>query len=220
MFSKLFNKTCGLSQKSSTVTLKCRREYNPIMLRKHTSIRCLKKPRKPLRTPSQLKNMRPFCRKLHKNHKNKIFILDDESYFTLSNSTLAGNNCYYTDDKVTTPDHIKHKLTSKYEEKILVWVAFSSKGVSKPYFVPSKQAINRFVYFNKCIKPRLIPFIKRHKKYIFWPDEAGAHYSNLSVDYLRKNKIEFVEKKDNLANVLEARPIEDFWGDLKRLVYK
>ncbi len=43
-----------------------------------------------------------------------------------------------------------------------------------------------FVYLNKYIKPRLIPFIKRDIKYIFWPDQAGAHYSNLIVEYLRK----------------------------------
>ena len=42
MLSKLFNKTCGLSQKSAAVTLKCSREYISIMLMKHTSIRCLK----------------------------------------------------------------------------------------------------------------------------------------------------------------------------------
>jgi hypothetical protein len=68
MLSKLFNKTCGLSKKSAAVTLKCSQEYISIMLNKHTSIRCLNKSRKPLRTPSQLKNMRPFCRKHHKNH--------------------------------------------------------------------------------------------------------------------------------------------------------
>ena len=40
------------------------------------------------------------------------------------------------------------------------------------------------------------------------------------VDYYRAQNIRFVEKSENLANVPEARPIEDFWSILKGEVYK
>jgi len=131
--------------------------------------------------------MRPQCRKLHKNNKFITFILDDESYFTLSNSTLAGNDCYYSNDVASTPDEIKHKLKEKYESKGLVWIAISSQGVSQPFFAP----------------------------YIFWQDLASSHYAHSVLNHLRKEKINFVEKVDNPANVPEAQPIEDFWADLK-----
>ncbi len=65
-----------------------------------------------------------------------------------------------------------------------------------------------------------MPFIKKHSNYIFWPDLASSHYANSVLNYLRKQKINFVEKTENPANVPEARPIEDFWADLKREVYK
>jgi hypothetical protein len=218
--TKKFNKTCGISQKSVAEKMKCSQQWVSMMLRTHTRIRRFKKTRKPKRTALQLKQMRPKCRRLHKTFKNYIFILDDESYFTLSNSTLAGNNCFYSDDVSTTPDEIKHNLKSKYEEKVLVWIAFSSKGFSKPFFVPSKQAINQDMYLDQCIKRRLIPFIKKHPKHIFWPDLASSHYAKKVLKYLREQKVIFVEKADNPANVPEARPIEDFWGDLKRTVYR
>jgi hypothetical protein len=38
--------------------------------------------------------------------------------------------------------------------------------------------------------------------------------------YLREKKVNFVEKSDNPANVPEARPIENLWANLKRIVYK
>ena len=38
--------------------------------------------------------------------------------------------------------------------------------------------------------------------------------------FLDSEKIKYVEKLENPANVPEARPIEDFWADLKRQVYK
>ena len=40
------------------------------------------------------------------------------------------------------------------------------------------------------------------------------------VDYLRREKINFVGKYENPANVLEARPIEDFLSILKGEVYE
>jgi len=65
-----------------------------------------------------------------------------------------------------------------------------------------------------------MPFIRKHSNYIFWPDFASSHYANSVLNYLREQKIKFVEKTENPANVPEARPIEDFWADLKREVYK
>ena len=205
VLTKSFKKTCGISRKSVAATMKCSQQYVSKMLKRHTSIKCRKKVRKPKRTPSQLKQMRPKCRKLQKTYKNIFFILDDESYFTLSNSTLAGNNCYYSDDVKTTPDEIKHNLKSKYEEKVLIWIAFSSKGISKPFFVPSKQAINQDVYLDECIRLRLIPFIRKHPNHIFRPDLASSHYAKKVINYSREQKVNFVEKVDNPANVPEAR---------------
>ena len=56
--------------------------------------------------------------------------------------------------------------------------------------------------------------------YIFWPDQAGCHYAEDSLDFLCDNLIHHVNKVDNPANLPEVRPIEDFWSILKAKVYE
>ena len=56
------------------------------------------------------------------------------------------------------------------------------------------------------------PFIKKHYKqgkYVFWPDLATSHTAKSVTNWLKDNNIRFVPKHMNLANVPEARPIED-----------
>ena len=49
---------------------------------------------------------------------------------------------------------------------------------------------------------------------------ASSHYANSVQKWLKDNKIQFIPKSMNVANVPETRKIEDFWGYLKRNVYK
>ena len=68
------------------------------------------------------------------------------------------------------------------------------------------------------IKRGLVPFIEKHHSdgiYNFWPDLASSHYAKVVVGYFRAQKINFVQKIENPANVPEARPIEDFWSIFK-----
>ena len=44
-----------------------------------------------------------------------------------------------------------------------MWLAISNRGMSIPYFGPSKSvAINTEIYINKCLQPRLLPFMHKH----------------------------------------------------------
>ena len=112
---------------------------------------------------------------------------------------------------------------TKYEKKLLVWLCISPKGVSKPYFLPSGLAVNQEVYLENIIKPYLEPFIEKHYPdggFEFWPDLASSHYSKSVLTYLKSKNIKYVPKYMNPANFPKARPIEDFWGNLKNLVYE
>ena len=105
---------------------------------------------------------------------------------------------------------------------MLVWIAFSAKGVSQPLIVPCKSvSINQHIYLTECLQKRLLPFIQKHHQdnnYVFWPDLATSHYAKSCVDWMSKN-IVFVPKSMNPPNVPQARPIENFWGDLAQKVY-
>ena len=94
-------------------------------------ILCYNRKKRPNRTPVQRLVARPKCKRLLQANRNSDFILNDESYFTLSNSTLSDNDTFYSNDRTLTPDDVKHYDKSKYEPKVLVWLAISTKRVSQ-----------------------------------------------------------------------------------------
>ena len=148
--------------------------------------------------------------------------MDDESYFTLSHSTINGNDIFYTSNIDSIPAGVKYTEVTKYKKKLHVWICISELGVSAPIFRQSGMAVNADVYL-KTIKRSLILFIGKYHSnndYKFWPDLPSSHYANKVVDYYRAQNIKFVEKLENSANVQEARPIEEVWAIFKREVYK
>lgn len=184
-----------------------------------------KREKTPKYTEKQAEKAKGLCSKLSNLfYRTACFvILDDEKYFTFDGSNMPGNDRYYSDDKEKCPDDVRFVGKEKYPKKVLVWVAFSSKGISKPLIRPSKsEAIDSDIYINECLVPRLLPFINEHhqdKNYIFWPDLASAHYSKETVSWMNEN-IKFVPKHLNPPNVPQARPIENFWGCLAQKVYE
>jgi hypothetical protein len=219
----MFNHKSGRSQKKSANSFNMHQTYVSKILKKYSNIRAYKKYKKPLMTQLQKSQLRPKCRKILEKYRGYNFILDDESYFTLSHTTLAGNDRFYSDNIQKTPEIIKNSYKSKYEEKILVWIAISPMGMSEPYFRQQGMAVNRFVYRDEILEPFLLPFIKKyhkHDNYVFWPDQASSHYAKEVQDWLFSKKIEFLPKIINPANAPKLRPIEDFWGILKTNGYE
>lgn len=187
-----------------------------------TSIEFRKKTRNLKRTEAQKAAVRPKCGRLARIFSKKEVVIDDKSYFKLSNCEFSINAGFYTSDIDKTPVDVKCKRKDKFEPKLLVWTAFSAKGMAQPYLIPSGQAVNQDVYLNMCLKKRLVPFIRRvHKndQVIFWPDLASAHYSKKVQQYLKSQNIECVAKCDNPANRTEVRPVEVFWAKIKSKVY-
>lgn len=218
----MFNHRSGRSQNAAARKYRCTQPYISYLLKKYTRIRCYKKYKRPLLTSLQRQQARPKCRAMYFKYGEKDFIMDDESYFTLDHSCQPGNNIFYSDDINKTPDTVKYNFREKYPSKLLVWIAISPKGIAKPIFRPSGLAINAEGYL-ETLKSSLVPFIKHNYSsdgYVFWPDLATSHYSTNVQLYLKKQSIPCVLKSINPANLPKARPIEDFWGDLKEKVYK
>jgi len=211
---KTFDHHHGVSQRQVARRFNCVQSYISKILKDKTNIRYYKKKKIPHRSESQLARIKPLCRHIYRNFRNFDFVLDDESYFTYANTTLAGNDGFYSSDVSSTTSDVKFKRKKKYEEKVLVSLIISPKGTSKPMFFESGLAINKQSYI-ECLRKRLIPFIDKHYKneeYLFWPDLASSHYANEVIAFLDSNNIKYVPKVKNPPNVPEARPIEDFWG--------
>jgi len=102
-----------------------------------------------------------------------------------------------------------------------VWLAIGPKGWSEPLIKESNFSIMGAVYLEECIKKRLIPYIRANydDNYVFWSDRASSHYAKNVINHLDREKINYVAKEGNPANVPEARSIEDFWAILKAQVY-
>ena len=218
---KRINHKDGISQRRLATQYGVSQSYISQIINKKTSVRYRKKKKAPKRTAAQKAAIRPKCRALRQLFSKKVIILDDESYFGLSNSELSGNAGFYSSEPDETPYNVKTRETAKFQPKLLVWIALSEKGVSSHYIVPSRQAINGEVYVSKCL-PRLVAFIKKvhnDDNIVFWPDLASAHYSHIAQEYLTAQKVDFVPREQNPACCPELRPIEDFWNELKRVVY-
>ncbi|CAF0734749.1 unnamed protein product [Didymodactylos carnosus] len=109
---------------------------------------------------------------------------------------MPGNAGFYSSDKENSPPGVKYKSQQKFEPKILVWLALSSKGISAPYTGTTKA-----------------PAVDVD------PDLASSHYANKTTDWLNEQKVPSVPKYANPPNVPKARPIEDCWGILAQQMY-
>ena len=215
-----FNNKDGVSQRGAARKFKCSHQYIGKILNDKLGIHVHKKQKIPNRDEKQRAKIQDLCKSLYSQVRGKSCIL--ESFFTFTHGTINGNDNFYSRDVATAPSNIKFSPTSKFEGKLLTWICISDKGISKPFFIKSGLAVNQEINLKDCIKKRLVPFIKAHHsdgKYIFWPDLASSHYANTVTDFLDEKNINYVKRKENPPNVPELRPIEDFWGILKGLVY-
>jgi len=219
----MFDHNDRVSQRQAARRFKCSPSFINYTLKTKTTIKKRKKMKIPKRTDGQKASAQTKCGRLYRISCEKSIILDDESYFTLAHSTINSNNIFYSSNVSQTSPTVKYMPTAKYEKKLLVWLCFSDKGISKPIFRESGFAVNQEIYLHDCIKKKLVPFIEQYHsdgEYIFWPDLASSHYANSVQDYMNEKNINFVKKEDNPANLPECRPIEDFWSILKGKVYE
>lgn len=218
----LFNNSCSISIRQAARKFSVSKSYVHRIVNNKLKLKYRKKISIPSRSEKQINLAKTKCGRLYRFFGDKQFILDDESYFTLTHSSINGNDGFYTKDVSGTPATVKFSKKAKFEQKVLVWIAIGPQGMSQCFIRKSGYAITAKRYLNECIKRRLIPYIHSNYtegEYVFWPDQASAHYAKIVIDYLKAENIEFVDKHLNAACVPEIRAIEDFWSYLKSLVY-
>ncbi|CAF3388174.1 unnamed protein product [Rotaria socialis] len=222
---KSVNNWCGLSQRKLGRRFRVHHSTISRTLRKRTSVVIRKRRKAPkMYSEDQENRARKNCGKMyHKLLSGCDVILDDEKYFKLNGNNVGGNTFFYSTNPVTSPPNIKFQKRKKIEPKLTTWMAMSSKWVSDVYIHRSKQAVLQTTYLNECVNKRLLPFIEKYHhngNYLFWPDLASAHYSNLVKERLQEKNAPFVARQDNPPKVPQARPIETVWALLERNVYE
>jgi hypothetical protein len=56
--------------------------------------------------------------------------MDDESYFSLSDEKIPGNDGFYSSDRLSKSIDVKYRTKSKFPAKVLFWVAISENSRS------------------------------------------------------------------------------------------
>ena len=153
--------------------------------------------------------------------KDDDIVMDDECYLKLSDTN---NNKYYFIDPNGTKSAVIHVEKSKFEQKIMVWIAISPRGASAPVIkTNSKQNVSSEFYQKFMVQDTLIPFLNAmypDGDYVFWPDLATAHYSTSTQDLMASLGVKCIDENSNPPNAPELRPIEKFWAHLKHRVYQ
>jgi hypothetical protein len=96
-------------------------------------------------------------------------VMDDESYFTLDGSNSYGNDYYYSYEGLEAPENAKYIFRSKFPSKVMIWLAISNRGISKPFITPSGNSINSKVYIKECVNKKLVKFLKKYHSDPIWP---------------------------------------------------
>ena len=103
----------GISQRYLAKKFNVNQSHICRTIKQKTIIRYHKKIKAPKRTPEQQSLVRPKCSKLVELFRKKQLIIDDESYFGLSNSNISGNSGFYSSDVTATPSDVKFKKKIK-----------------------------------------------------------------------------------------------------------
>ena len=128
---------------------------------------------------------------------------------------------FYYEGNKEVPSEVKYKRKEKYEPKLMVWAAVSSRGISYLAIFEEKTAMNTELYI-AVITTYLTTFIEENHgdgKYIFWPDLAPCHYAKETLAKMAELGISFVPKEENSPAAPEVRSVEKFWAHLKAKVY-
>ena len=96
----------------------------------------------PRYTPGQAERAKTttsaLCRDFFPASGSTAIVTDDESYFPLKDDRINGKKGFYISPETAfgdVPDEIRLKPKSKYPEKLLVWIAISESGISRPFFL-------------------------------------------------------------------------------------
>lgn len=148
---RLFDHKDGISQRQAAQRFKCTQQTISNSL-KRLNIKARKKKRIPHRDERQISEAKRLCGRLYRKFSNCSWVIDDESYFTLSHSTISGNNIFYTSNVDNTPPSVKFSTKKKFEKKAIVWMIIGPNGWSEPLIKESNFATNGSVYLEECIK--------------------------------------------------------------------
>ena len=166
-----------------------------------------------------LATCRQRCGSIYRKYPNHDWVLDNKCAFTYRCNQGSKYRSYYTFEGDTRPPPVI------YEEDLLprldVWIAFSNQGISEPFIASVDENFDTKVFYEKCLRSRLVPFVKENHdltRTVVWTDAASTTSNKRVFDCLDNEGIKYVTKEDNPGN--RVRCFSYFWTILKNAVYE
>ena len=130
LLKSMIDHSDGVSQRALASKFGVTQSYISELINNKTDIRYHKKVPTPRRTVEQEAVIRPKCSKLAKIFRKKFVVIDDESYFGLSNTQISGNRGYYSSDTTKTPEKVKQKQVADNLDQLKDRIRYALKKVS------------------------------------------------------------------------------------------
>ena len=99
--------------------------------------------------------------------RDRKICMDDERYFTYKSDNLPENNNFYTKSKALTLISVKLKSTTKFPNRLLVWISITDTAISRLFFIERPNSITASIYRKECVekRPNYISIAKETKLY-------------------------------------------------------
>ena len=141
---KSVNNRCVRSQRKLGRRFRVHQSTISRNLRHRTSVIIRKRKKAPkMDSEEQQRRARKNCAKLYRKLLNdEDLIIDDEKFFKFSGNNVLGKRYFYSTDPSAAPPNIRFQQKTKFESKVMVWMAISAKGVSNVYVHRGKQPVD------------------------------------------------------------------------------
>ena len=152
-----------------------------------------------VRQAAQRLQRAPRFRKWLSKRKLPYIVTLDECWVS-TNHTTGERDGYYENAENPVPDEYRKKEVSGWPTKILCAMGVSLRGKTGMYVIPNNAKINAEVFLKHVLQPMWktdIPRLygKEAKKVILHMDAAPGHFGPIVINWLEKNKIQYIPKE-------------------------
>ena len=144
-------------------------------------------------------------------------ITSDEAMFSLD--ITDGQSPLQYLDRDQSRNDLQVKTHKKNPKSVMVWIAMSANGLSKPRFVPPHTKMNAQLYIKHILRPFFRYDAKKlypNGNFVFHQDSAPSHTAKVTLSFFEKNRIKFITPQQWMPYSPDVSPCDFYlWGVLK-----
>ena len=140
-------------------------------------------------------------------------ITTDEKLFHMCEANI--DSPYFYRKKGSREQRIIRRVNRNFSKGVMVWGGVSAKGLTKLLFIKPGIKINANYYINDVLKPLIADSERLYpgKQFILQQDSAPSHRAKKTIDWLKNNRIKFINPSEWIPNSPDAAPMDYcIWG--------